>query len=63
MLCGVFCHGISSDAVLSGGRELLLRLRKKGDSASKMQYPHCILLFSGKRKCGKDYITDLLLER
>lgn len=26
-------------------------------------YPKRVLLFSGKRKCGKDYITDLLLER
>ncbi|KAJ9594734.1 hypothetical protein L9F63_013944 [Diploptera punctata] len=25
--------------------------------------PSCILLFSGKRKSGKDYITDIILER
>lgn len=26
-------------------------------------YPLCVLLFSGKRKSGKDYFTDKLLER
>ncbi|XP_014614869.1 PREDICTED: phosphomevalonate kinase [Polistes canadensis] len=25
--------------------------------------PKCILLFSGKRKCGKDFITDILHKR
>ncbi|PSN42693.1 Phosphomevalonate kinase [Blattella germanica] len=26
-------------------------------------YPICVLLFSGKRKSGKDYITDKIMER
>ncbi|KAG8234573.1 hypothetical protein J437_LFUL015364 [Ladona fulva] len=25
--------------------------------------PKCILIFSGKRKCGKDFVTDLLFQR
>ena len=28
-----------------------------------MVNPEKVLLFSGKRKCGKDFITDRLLER
>uniref|UniRef100_A0A146KU59 Phosphomevalonate kinase n=2 Tax=Lygus hesperus TaxID=30085 RepID=A0A146KU59_LYGHE len=30
---------------------------------SNSQNPLKVLLFSGKRKCGKDYVTDKLLER
>lgn len=29
----------------------------------ELENPKRILLFSGKRKCGKDFITDLLVER
>lgn len=31
--------------------------------ANRHKYPLCILLFSGKRKSGKDYVTDKLLEQ
>merc|ERR1711953_1294997 len=31
--------------------------------APPAQYPRLVLLFSGKRKSGKDYITDLLKEK
>jgi len=38
---------------------------KSGDaqSGSAMNNPKCILLFSGKRKSGKDHLTEWLVER
>jgi hypothetical protein len=27
------------------------------------KFPVCVLLFSGKRKSGKDYITDKIFDR
>jgi hypothetical protein len=27
------------------------------------KFPVCVLLFSGKRKSGKDYITDVIFDR
>jgi len=28
-----------------------------------LKNPVCVLLFSGKRKSGKDYITDIIYDR
>lgn len=34
-----------------------------GDVVSESRHPKVVYVFSGKRKCGKDYITDAIHER
>jgi hypothetical protein len=39
-------------------------MENSGDKAAPHnKIPACVLLFSGKRKSGKDYITDRLFDR
>jgi hypothetical protein len=40
------------------------KMENSGDNVATVnKIPTCVLLFSGKRKSGKDYITDRLFDR
>jgi hypothetical protein len=48
--------------------DLICSFHRKMENCSGKEAPHkkipaCVLLFSGKRKSGKDYITDRLFDR
>jgi hypothetical protein len=38
-------------------------MENTGESLASFKFPACVLLFSGKRKSGKDYITDRIFDR
>jgi hypothetical protein len=43
---------------------LVGKMENTGDNVAPVnKIPACVLLFSGKRKSGKDYITDRLFDR
>lgn len=62
----VFCHFVRSALVqlcVKMATERALETRDVTKIASDSTKPERIFLFSGKRKSGKDYITDILYNR